>query len=350
MHAGERDRARKALFDAAAIAKRAGYPDLLARAALRLAPGFFTIEIGVFDGSLVLLLEDAIAALGSGNDVLRGQLLARLAMAHGWSRRGSAQGEPNHRGDSGRGSSRKRRLPSIRPCCRNMGNYGVPTGLRERIALVERMGALASRSGDTELILMHLLFRITAGLELGHIESVDRDIARYIEIAENLNRPQSLWYTHSFRAARALMRGDFAEAEGHAQRLLSVGSRINDVNSLHSFAINAAIQLLVQGRAADILPFANQYIERYPRIQGWRFSTAAMCLEAGYTTEARDRLRPLRQIHSQRFRETSNGPSLSCLARRTSAMVLVTRSARNICTQSSYPGAEYGCVIGFGVA
>jgi tetratricopeptide (TPR) repeat protein len=229
------------------------------------------------------------------------------------------------------------------------GQLWGPERLRERIALVDQMGELAHRSADTELILMHLLFRITAGLELGQIESVERDIGRYIEIAEDLKRPQSLWYTHSFRAAMALMRGHFADAEVHAQRLLSIGSRINDVNSLHSFAINAAIQLLVQGRAAEILPFANQYVERYPLIQGWRFSTAAMCFEAGHTSEARNRFELLARDAFASIPRNEQWSISACLAADLCHGLGDKRRAEYLYAEL-LPGAEHGCVIGFGVA
>ena len=348
MHAGERERARQALYDAAALAKRAGHPDLLARAALRLAPGFFTIELGVFDSLLVYLLEDAIAALGPEDSSLRAQLLARLAMAHGWS------GADEHRS--------RLTLEAIGVAERVGGpgslayalgaKHGLlwgPERLPERVALIETMGALAGRSKDTELILMHLLFRITAGLELGQIEAADRDIARYTDIAEALNRPQSLWYTHSFRAARALMQGKFADAAVHAQRLLSIGARIHDANSLNSFGINAAIQLWEQGRAAEILPFADQYVDRYPLIQGWRFSRAAMYFEAGRVSEAKSQFDLLAKDDFASVPRNEQWSIAACLAADLCCW-LRDESRAEILYQRLFPGRNQYCVIGFGVA
>ncbi len=348
MHAGERDRARQALYDAATLAKRANHPDLLARAALRLAPGFFTIETGVFDSVLVSLLEDAIAALGPKDSSLRAQLLARLAMAHGWS------GAEAHRSAlTSEAIEMAERDGGAGTLAYALGaKHGLlwgPERLEERVALIGKMGALAGQSKDTELILMHLLFRITAGLELGQIAAVDCDIQRYTEIAEALNQPQSLWYTHSFRAARALMQGKFSEAAVHAQQLLSIGARIHDVNSVNSFGVHAAIQLWEQGRALEILPFADQYVHRYPLIPAWRFSRAAMYFEAGRIGEASSQFELLAEGEFASIPRNEQWSISACLAADLCCW-LQDKQRAEILYQQLYPGRNQFCVIGFGVA
>jgi tetratricopeptide (TPR) repeat protein len=348
MHAGERNRAREVLYEAAALAKRCSYATLLAQAALRLAPGFFTIEIGAYDSILIDLLENAISAVGASDDALRAQLLARLAMAHGWS--GSNSERPRLVLEAIEFAERAKSPVSLAyALAAKHGQLWGPEHLAERVALLERMGDLARESGDSELILMYLLFRITAGLEQGMVESVDNDIARYIEIAEILNRPQSLWYTHSFRSARALMQGRFAEARGHAERLLSVGSRVSDINSVQTFGINAAIQLLQQDRAAETLPLVEQFVDRHPRTLGWRYSRALMYYEAGRVIEARSQFDLLA---ADRFASIPRNEQWSISACLASDLChgLGDQQRAEVLYAELLPGSEYACVIGFGVA
>jgi len=348
MNAGERDRAREVLYEAGAQAKRARRPDLLARAALRLAPGFFTIEIGVFDVLLVKLLEDAIEALGPTDSPTRAQLLARLAMAHGWTgaeeKRGrltaDAIGVAERVADPG--------ALAYALSAKHSLLWG-PEGVRERVALIDRMGALAAESRDPELILMHLLFRITSGLELGRVEQLDRDVAAYVRIAESLKEPQSLWYAQSIQAARSLMKGKFAEAAIHAERLLAIGGRIHDVNAFNSFGIHAAIQLWEKDRTAEVLPFADQYVETYPLIPGWQFSRAFMYFESGQVQTARVMFDILAQNDFARIPRNEQWSIAITLAADLCCRLDDEASAETLYAQL-LPAASLYCVIGFGVA
>jgi DNA-binding winged helix-turn-helix (wHTH) protein/tetratricopeptide (TPR) repeat protein len=348
MHAGERDRARRVFYAAAALAKRATNPELLARAALRLAPGFFAIEIGVFDSLLVELLEDAIAAVGSSDSALRAQLLARLAMAHGW---------------SGAEEPRSRLTLEAIDVATRMGDPGSlayaltakhgllwgPERIAERISLVDQMGTLAAASRNNELILMHLLFRITLGFELAKIQTVDSDIATYIRIAESLEQPQSLWYTRNFKAARALMQGRFLEAARYSEQMLAIGARVQDVNAINTFGVHAGFQLWEKGRAGEVVSFVQQFIERFPTIQGWRFSLAAMCYEGGDVTAARAHFRLLAENRFEAIPRNEQWGIAACMSAELCHWLGDSRNAE-ILYGELLPGAEYACAIGFGVA
>src|SRR5262249_19584108 len=81
--AGEADAARETFAHAAALARRLGSPDMLARAAL----GFGGIgrERISADHDWIILLEEALVALGPGDGPLRARVQACLAMALYWS-------------------------------------------------------------------------------------------------------------------------------------------------------------------------------------------------------------------------------------------------------------------------
>ena len=348
MNAGERDRARKTFYEAAAHAKRAGHPGLLSRAALRLAPGFFTIEIGVFDSILVNLLGDALVAVGPGDSPLRAQLLARLAMAHGWT--GAEERRAQLTVDAVAVAERVGDPLSLAyALSANHGLLWGPERVLERVAVIDRMGMLAAESRDTELILMHLLFRVTSGLELGKIDQVDRDMTTYITIAESRNQPQSLWYAHSFRAAKALIQGRFAEAAGHSERMLSVGGKINDVNCLNSFGIHAAIQLWENDRTAEVIPFADQFVQKYPLIPAWQFSRAFMYFEAGLVRPAKLLFDTLAQDDFAKIPRNEQWSIASVLAADLCYRLEDREMSEVLYAQLAAAKSLY-CVIGFGVA
>jgi tetratricopeptide (TPR) repeat protein len=211
------------------------------------------------------------------------------------------------------------------------------------------MGSLATASRNTELILMHLLFRITSGFELGKVDEIDRDIATYVEIAESLNQPQSLWYTHTLRAAQALMRGRFAEAAGHAERLFAVGGRIHDVNALNSFGVHAAIQLWEMDRTSEVLPFADQFVQKYPLIPAWQFCRPFMYFEAGQAEKARIMFDTLAQNDFARIPRSEQWSISSVLAADV-CYRLEDRERSEVLYAQLVPAKSLYCVIGFGVA
>jgi tetratricopeptide (TPR) repeat protein len=348
MNAGQRDRARETFYQAAALAKSGAQADLLGRAALRLAPGFFTIEIGVFDALLVNLLEDAIGAVGTSDTPLRAQLLARLAMAHGWT--GADERRARLTADAISVAERVGDPGALAyALSANHGLLWGPERVNERVALIDRMGSLATASRDNELILMHLLFRITSGLELGEIDQVDRDIATYVEIAESLKQPQSLWYAHSVRAAQALMRGRFEDASVHAERLFAIGGQLHDVNALNSFGIHAAIHLWEMDRTAEVLPFADQFVVKYPLIPAWQFSRAFMYFEAGHAETAKIMFDSLSQNNFARIPQNEQW-SISSVLAADLCYRLEDRERSEVLYDQLAPAKSLYCVIGFGVA
>ena len=348
MHAGERDGGKRALYDAAASAKRVGNATLLARAALLLAPGLFAVEIGVRDALLEDLLEDALAALGPNDSTLRARVLARLAMALAWSdeheRRSrlirDAVSVAERVGDPG---SQAYALTA------KHGLLWEPKLLHERICLVDQVGSLASRAGDTDLVLMNMLLRITAFFAQGRIDAVDRAIDEYSRVAGALNRPVSLWYTLLFRAGRSLMQGRFQEAEHLAQQFLAIGQRVQDLNAVHSFGAHICIQRLADGRASELLEMADTYAARYPAIPGWRFSRAYLYLHAERYEEARMQYERLVEQRESGIPRNEQWAIAACIL---AEMCVAFRDDRNAewLYQLLLPGMNQYCVIGMGVA
>jgi predicted ATPase len=86
---GKLDGTNDYFFQAAATARDANRPDLLARAALKVSPA---TGVGTVDRRLISLIEEALRAPNTNDSALKARLLAKLAACFYWSeRRGHAE-------------------------------------------------------------------------------------------------------------------------------------------------------------------------------------------------------------------------------------------------------------------
>jgi DNA-binding SARP family transcriptional activator len=145
---GSGEEARRSLARASELARAAGRPDLLARAAL--ASGGAGVTILGTDLGLVTRLEQALDAIGDDHPELRVRLLARLAIELAYEpdrvRRERASREALDRahriGEPG--------LLAVALNARHVVAWG-PDGCEERVRLASEMLELAERAGDREL-------------------------------------------------------------------------------------------------------------------------------------------------------------------------------------------------------
>ena len=61
-------------------------------------------------------------------------------------------------------------------------------------------------------------YRLWSYLELGDVAAVDRELAAYARLADELRMPEHSWHTPRCAAMRALLDGDIEEAERLAER------------------------------------------------------------------------------------------------------------------------------------
>ena len=73
---------------------------------------------------------------------------------------------------------------------------------------------LGEACGDRETILRGHAYRLWQYLELADIDAVDRELAIYERLAEELRMPEHIWHTFAMRGMRALMQGDIGLPSG----------------------------------------------------------------------------------------------------------------------------------------
>ena len=163
---GDRSSAWTACTEAATLARLLAAPDLLARAALSLSPGFLSIETGFYDPEHVHLLQEAIESNSSAAPALQVELLSRLVTALYWS-------ESDSRGPSI--SAEAVRLAELAGDNRSLAlalharhsALWHPDFTDERTAIARRLVALSRETDDIEGSLIYRAGLITDLAEVG---------------------------------------------------------------------------------------------------------------------------------------------------------------------------------------
>jgi hypothetical protein len=267
--AGQREAGQATLRLAAAKARELGAAPELASVALSLSPGLFAIEVGTFDVSLVGLLREALALVGTQNDRLRALLLARLALALYW-------------GDTF--ADRQAICSEATALAASVGSDEVsaavltahalslsrPSNLHERLLLTERAVDLCGRVSDHHGSLLNRLHRASILLELGDGAANEFEADLFRKLAEEVKQPQALWIGRALQACRLLLDGRLSEVEALAADCLQTGQRVQDHNALQTFGVHLTLVRLEQGRGAELTETLRTYATTYPRTVAWR--------------------------------------------------------------------------------
>ena len=269
MRIGDREMARQNLLHAANIARQIDAPELLARAALGLAPGFFTIEVGTYDPELESLLNEARSAIPKLQGELLVQVTARLAMAAVWS---STPGNCDKLSATAIALARDVQNPVTRAYAlraRHGALWG-PERFDERRQLISELGKISRSTGDAEIALMYRILNITALLERGDISRVDREILEYTTLSNSLQLPHSRWYVSLYLAMRALMEGRYENAKTAADQFLELGSRVHDSNAPQSFGAHLILRLWEKNQLDAISNLLAGFISEHPTMSAWK--------------------------------------------------------------------------------
>jgi DNA-binding CsgD family transcriptional regulator len=285
--AGDAAGARASFRQAAAVARRIGDGEQLARAALGYAEVYTTgSEV---DASLVGLLEDALASLDQGDGAHRARLLACLAMALRYAP------DTKRRAALVRESvAMARRIDDLTALPFALGAMHVahwqPDNLAERLAAATEAATLAEAAGDRDLACWAHHWRAIDLLESGEIDALDAELETNRRLAEELRAPYYRWNSLRLRATRAIMGGALAEGEELARQALEIGRRLDPVDAHAMYTTQIWNIRLWQGRLEELLPDWERYCDYYRAIPAWRARLAWHYAETGRSDEARREL------------------------------------------------------------
>lgn len=303
--AGHVSEASATFQSATFLARQFKDPHRLAEAALRVGEvgyGGAYMEAWSFDPVKVEVLDEALAALGEQETVLRVRVLARLATALYLSPFDSLA----RRDSLSRASVElARRLPdgptlAYALHARHLAVWG-PDNVEERVALSAEIIDLAQQAGDFALEITGHVWQLSDLFEIGDMAGADRELEAHEALARRVGYPQFIAHSVMFRATQAMWRGEFADAEALAQRSLAIGDQVGDVNVRTSHHVQMSFLRALQGRPEETAAYFEPAGREHPPELARLVKLGFVCLAGDRTgiTEAfpliwraRDRIPP----------------------------------------------------------
>ncbi|WP_199424162.1 adenylate/guanylate cyclase domain-containing protein [Actinotalea solisilvae] len=160
-----------------------------------------------------------------------------------------------------------------------------PALLARRLEAGRRTLAAADATEDLELRLEAERLHLLDTLEHGDLAAADAAQERATDLVARLGRPLWFWYPPMWRAARALLAGDLARAEGLVEAFRDEGRRAHYADVAQVWAIQRMRWLLDAGRPEDALDVVEPFVARDPT--RWSFASAVVLARLGDAAAAR---------------------------------------------------------------
>ncbi len=263
--AGDRERAKEAMYEAAQLAERHGLREQLGRAALGYG-GRIIWDVSRDDARLVPLLERALGTVDEGDSPMRVRLLARLA------------GGPLR--DASFPPERKARLSEeALAMARRLGDdsatlayamhgyilgHHSPDHVRAQLALASELIEVASRAGDKERVFDGHEERFDALVELGDVDAARTELAMMDRLARELRQPSQAWLVGAHEALLALLVGTLEEAERLVEHARCLGERTQGWNASVTHLLQLYALRREQGRLGEIEGLIRRAVGEFP--------------------------------------------------------------------------------------
>jgi tetratricopeptide (TPR) repeat protein len=283
--AGDEAAAKATFLAAAEIARRAGQPDQLARAALGYGGRYLWVRAGG-DPHVVPLLEDALAALPEGDSPTRVRLMGRLACA----RRSDPDREPGA-ALSEQAVAMARRLGDAATLAYALdAHYGAHWWYDnpwQRLDLAAELAAVARESRDGERIAQAHLAQLAVLLELGRIPEAEAVLADLARVADEIRQPSQQWMPAATRGMLALFRGEFAEAEELMGEALRLGEAALTFDAEACFRANSYWLRREQGRLDELETAMRRTADEFSWYPMFRCFLAELYADLDHEADAR---------------------------------------------------------------
>jgi predicted ATPase len=288
--AGHVGRARTAMLDAVPFARQSGDARRLAKAVI----GIWKIgmEVGTYgslDEEALALVDEALQAIGSADEVLRVRLLIIRARIFN-----------------------RALLPDLieraRPLCREavavarrVGDreallealsllylaIETPDNLPERRALIAECIDLAAANHDPNGLVVAYDYRVNFSLEVGDRAALDAAIAAVARIAQEVPRPLFRMYALAHQAVVAQAAGRSHDEERYADQLLALGRGAAGPIARVLYATRALMMRYEQGRLEDSEMIWRALVAQAPDVPTGRVILTWMLASTGRIEEAR---------------------------------------------------------------
>jgi class 3 adenylate cyclase/DNA-binding CsgD family transcriptional regulator len=293
--AGKALQALDTLQHATDTARRLGAAEHFAHAALEFAQ---TTWRGWFPAATAVhLLEEAQRMLSDADSVLRAKTLGSLARALLYA---GAQKEASECAQQMVEAARRVGEQAVE-VARHVGdpgalafNLGVmfnfpspPTETEAQLAYATEMLQCAKEAGSSELVIDAHSRRLVCLLELGNIEAADAELNAILRLDDVLRQPAYLRTTTGVRAMRALLAGNFIEAERLSLESATIGQHSHDEGIAGSFGVQMFTLRREQGRLKETESAVRHFVQQHGAALTWRPGLMLIYSELGYKREAR---------------------------------------------------------------
>jgi tetratricopeptide (TPR) repeat protein len=217
--AGDLPSARRSYESAAELARRNGWAEPLARAALGVGSGPGGFEVPTLDRAQIALLEEA-ASQATGTQ--RAQVIARLSVALSLDADADRRARLSEEAIvAARGADDPVTLGyALASQCDVIAG---PAHVDRRLAATAEILACAAAARDTRLELLGRRLRIVALLEAGDLNGVDEQITAYADRSDRLSQVVYSWFVPLWRAMRAVMEGRLEDANRLRREAIRLG-------------------------------------------------------------------------------------------------------------------------------
>ena len=264
---GEMEEAKKTFQAAAELAREHSLDEAFARAALGYGggPGGFGQSDQV-DRTLVDLLRTALRALPERDSLIRVRVLGRLAVELAYVE--EARGERTQLAEQAVEMAERIGDPRVRLLAHYSRQWSAlgPDDVEGQLAGADELLRLAGAVGDGEMEFRARHFRLNSYLQLGDIESADREIEACEKLSAELRQPYYEWQVGVFRSTRVVMRGDLAEGERLARSAFAIGQRGFGELAMLFFGAQLLIIKWGGGGLEELVEGLEQLASRYPTV------------------------------------------------------------------------------------
>ncbi|HEY5844152.1 MAG TPA: BTAD domain-containing putative transcriptional regulator [Mycobacterium sp.] len=157
----------------------------------------------------------------------------------------------------------------------------------ERLAMSTEALELADSTGHPSRAARARVIRLGIALRLGRVDDAHTDHAAYRALAEATRVPRHLWHADVVAAALSRLHGEFADAQGYAERAQRTGERFGVAEAQMVHAVHLFFMHLHRGTLADFREAANAYATARPDLTSWTLSAALAARAAADLAPAR---------------------------------------------------------------
>jgi tetratricopeptide (TPR) repeat protein len=277
--------AARATFEAAvAVARTIGADEILARAALGIAP--FALTPGYVDDAHVALLGEALERIGPVDSALRVRLLGSLAVALYWSDTGPRRAELAREAlDMAR---RLRDDPTLvfAFSSAQLATTG-PDTTEQSARWLTRLFAISDRAGETVMTLAARSRHVDVLLELAQLAAADMAIETLERLANDSRDRLAAAFVRLHRARRAALEGRFEDAHALVDEVAARSDELSASTIPITIASQRVVLTWLQHGSAAIGEQVRAYADGAPAQPCWRAGLAASLAASGRAEEAR---------------------------------------------------------------